>query len=110
MHSKCALLLLLSVNAPRTVLKFCFAKFMLPIRMHSSRMRTGRSLTICLSLLPRRGGPQRNKKKILKKILKKLKNNQKIIKKKYLKNQKIKIKKNKIKTTKSKKKKKKLGR
>ena len=37
-------------------------------RMHSSRMRTGRSLTICLSLLPEGGGyPQRNQKKIKKK-------------------------------------------
>ena len=32
--------------------------------MHSSRMRTGRSLTICLSLLQAGGGadPQKNKK------------------------------------------------
>ena len=53
-------------------------------RMHSSRMCTGRSLTICLSQLPG-GGPQRNQKNKsknksknkLKKLIKKIKKNQK---------------------------------
>ena len=46
-------------------------------RMHSSRMRTGCSLTICLSLLPGGaggvgwGGPQRNQRKNQKKFKKK---------------------------------------
>ena len=46
-------------------------------RMHSSRMRTGRSLTICLSLLPGGGGeiPKKNKKS---KSKKKKKNQKKI--------------------------------
>ena len=39
--------------------------------MHSSRMPTGRSLTICLSLLRGGGGPQRNQRKNQEKIKKK---------------------------------------
>ena len=56
--------------------------------MHSSRMRTGCSLTICLSLLPGRGGDPKkiknqNQKKIKKKFFFK-----KSKKKNFLKNQK----------------------
>ena len=41
-------------------------------RMHSSRMRTGRSLTVCRSLLPGRGGGCKKKiKKCNKKCKKK---------------------------------------